>query len=142
MAGLKRPDYLWISILIDVAKAEARDLGVALSFAVVDADAHLLYFERQPEAPLFSCALSQDKAFTAARTGRSTADWSDLLEDCLVLPGDATTVERFLPLPGGEPIALSGRTMGALGVAGGTSRQDAAVALSAVSSLKVLDDGA
>ncbi|GAB3362057.1 MULTISPECIES: GlcG/HbpS family heme-binding protein [Amycolatopsis] len=133
------PDYDWLSVLIDVAKAEARDLGVAFSFAVVDSRADLLYFERQPEAPLYTCPLSQDKAYTAGRTGRSTADWSGMFQDDLIVSRDLMALERFVPLPGGEPISLQGRCLGALGVSGGTWRQDVAVARSAVASLRNFD---
>ena len=128
-------DDTWISRLIDAAKLEARRLGAAFSFAIVDEGGHLRYFERQPDAPLFSCHLAEDKAYTAAITGRTTADWAEMSQEELVVSCGLMNLERFMPLPGGVPIILGGQAVGALGVSGGTWRQDVAVADSALAVL-------
>jgi glc operon protein GlcG len=134
-SSARAPSGEWISWLVDAAKSEARQLGVTFSFAVVDIGAHLLYFERQLGAPLFSVRLSQDKAYTAATTGRATAEWSDEVRNDLVVSRGLMTLPRFTSLPGGVPVLSDGRALGAFGVSGGTWRQDAAVAQAALAAL-------
>ena len=53
--------------VIDAVQAVARELGVAMSCAVVDAGDQLVAFERMDGADLVGITLARDKAFTRAR---------------------------------------------------------------------------
>jgi uncharacterized protein GlcG (DUF336 family) len=77
------------------------------------------------DAALTSIGVSQAKARTAARFRRPTSAFDSTLtagrSALLALPG-------MLPVAGGVPIVVAGRVVGAVGVSGVTSQQDAQVA--------------
>lgn len=106
--------------------------GAEFSIAIVDASGYLLHFERQLNAPLFSITLAQDKAYTAATTARNTGVWADILEQESVVAHGLAALPRFAPLPGGQPLAIEGYVVGAVGISGGHWSQDDAVASAAV----------
>lgn len=106
--------------------------GAEFSIAIVDASGYLLRFERQLGAPLFSVALAQDKAHTAATTARDTAVWAEILDKEKVVARGLAAVPRFTPLHGGQPIIIDGHVAGAVGVSGGHWSQDDAVASFAI----------
>lgn len=53
-------------IAIAASEKKAKEIGVDMNIAVVDASTHLLHFSRMPGAKLTSISIAQDKAFTAA----------------------------------------------------------------------------
>lgn len=114
---------------------QAAPLEVGFSIAVLDQAGLLLAFARQDSALSFSVQVALDKAYTAVSTGRSTAEWAELLASNSVLSGGSARFPRFLPLGGGRPIIVSGVLLGAIGVSGGTPQQDDALASAAASSL-------
>src|SRR5947207_902826 len=56
--------------MIAASQAKARELGVTVSTAIVDADGHLFAFERMVGARWVSVEVSQAKAYTGALLGR------------------------------------------------------------------------
>jgi uncharacterized protein GlcG (DUF336 family) len=110
---------------IAASEAEARRNGWRVSIAVVDAAGDLVAFQRLDDAPLSSVPVAQEKARTAARFRRPTSAFDSTLtagrSALLALPG-------MLPVAGGVPIVVAGRVVGAVGVSGVTSQQDAQVA--------------
>jgi uncharacterized protein GlcG (DUF336 family) len=121
------------------ARAAASELGVPMSFAVMDPAGHLLSFARMDGAPWVSADVAQGKAWTAAAYGTTSAAQKEKMEP---MPNFAAAVTamthgRFTPQTGAVPIYRDGALVGALGASGGTGEQD-----EAVSSRAVLESGA
>jgi uncharacterized protein GlcG (DUF336 family) len=109
--------------------AEARQQKWAVSIAVVDAAGELVAFLRMDGAPFSSIDVSRAKARTAARFRRPTrALDSALTAGRLAILG----LEGATPVEGGVPIVVGGEVVGAVGVSGVTSAQDAQVAQAGV----------
>ena len=107
------------------AEAEARKNSWGVSIAVVDAYGELTAFLRLDGAPPLSVELSRAKARTAARWRRPTR-----VLDSTITAGRLALLnaDNSLPLEGGVPIVVNGVVVGAVGVSGVTSQQDAVVA--------------
>lgn len=104
------------------AEAEARRNSWRVSIAVVDAYGELVAFQRMDDAALTSGNVSQAKARTAARFRRPTR----VLDSTLAAGRTALLAfEGIMPVEGGVPITVGGRVVGAVGVSGATSQQDA-----------------
>jgi uncharacterized protein GlcG (DUF336 family) len=101
---------------------KAHTLGVSASVAVVDDGGHLLAFGRSEEAELYSVAISQAKARSAALTrfpsgkkspsGNERDDHHAIAITLAAGPGSLATI------PGGFPIMVNGRCVGAVGASG------------------------
>lgn len=107
------------------AVTEAQRQGWAVSIAVVDAAGELVAFLRMDGAPYSSIDVSRAKARSAARFRRPTrVHDSTLTAGRLAILG----LEGATPVEGGVPIEVDGVVVGAVGVSGVTSPQDAQVA--------------
>jgi uncharacterized protein GlcG (DUF336 family) len=116
-------------VAIDGAEAKARQLGVPVVIAVLDAGAHLKAFRRMDGAVLGSIDVAIRKATTAVMfQANSESVW----EYCK--PGaPAPTLELsnggLATFGGGVPLrAADGVVTGALGISGGAVSQDMEVA--------------
>lgn len=115
------------------AEAEARRNGWNVAIAVVDAAGELILFQRLDGVQPASLDIAVAKARTAARLRRPTRALQDALE------GGRTALlalEGVLPLEGGIPVAVDGRVIGAIGVSGVTSQQDAQIAQAGLDALR------
>ncbi len=113
---------------VRAAFEKARDLGVPVSIAVVDAGAHLVTFRRMDGACLASIDLAVGKAKTARMFDRPTGDVGARSQ-----PGGSywglEGSSGHVTFPGGFPIRdASGTVVGAIGVAGAQVRQDQEIA--------------
>lgn len=107
---------------VAAAEAEARRNQWRVSIAVTDAYGELVAFQRMDDAPLTSVGVSQGKARTAARFRRPTR----ALDSSLAAGRTALLAfEGVMPVEGGVPITVGGQVVGAVGVSGVTSQQDA-----------------
>ncbi|CAM3424879.1 GlcG/HbpS family heme-binding protein [Paracidovorax anthurii] len=106
----------------------AQGRGLQVAVAVVDAAGLLLAFRRHDDAFPASVDLAIGKARTAASFRRSTQAMQESLEQgrasYLAMPG-------ALPLAGGVPLVSRGAVIGALGISGASSRDDAELAVAA-----------
>lgn len=119
-----------------VAKAEA--FGRKVSIAVVDGAGTLLVFERATGTDPFTASLAEGKAATAAYTGRETQRMQGMADSrpFLVAPLSKRLGERFVPVEGGVPIrAADGTVLGAVGVSGAASEEDAEIAKAGIAAL-------
>jgi len=115
------------------AVTEARKYKWNMAIAVVDDGGHLIYFERIDETQFGSIDIAIGKARTAASLKRPTK----ALEDALNKGQHAIlSFPNILPREGGLPIYADGKVVGAIGVSGGTSSEDAQVATAGVDALK------
>ena len=107
------------------AEEEARKNKWNVVVAVVDEGGHLIYLQRMDETQLASVEIAQAKAKTAVLYKRPTKAMED------AVAGGRTVMLRLpgaVPVEGGLPITVEGRIIGAIGVSGVQSSQDAQVA--------------
>jgi uncharacterized protein GlcG (DUF336 family) len=131
-----------LSITIDAAKkvapvalAEARKNSWTMAVAIVDAGGDLVYFERMDNTQLGSVEMAIAKARSAARYKRTTKTF----QDTLAAGGDGLRTLGLIgavPVEGGFPLVMDGKIVGAIGVSGGTSAQDAQCAKAAADTVK------
>lgn len=107
------------------AEAEALKNNWRVTIAVLDDGGNLLFLQRLDEAPLGSIVVAQEKARTALLFKRPTKVFEEIIASgrtaMLTLPG-AT------PIEGGLPLLNNGQIIGAIGVSGAQSPQDAQIA--------------
>jgi glc operon protein GlcG len=109
---------------IAAATEEARRNNWTVSIAVVDISGTLVAFHRLDSAPPASVDLSIGKARTAARFKTTSKD----MEDLATRRSGFLGVEGLTAVEGGVPITVDGAVVGAVGVSGETSQQDAQIA--------------
>ena len=111
------------------AEAEALKNEWNVTIAVLDDGGNLLFLQRLDEAPLGSIVVAQEKARTALLFKRPTKVFEEIIASgrtaMLTLPG-AT------PIEGGLPLLNNGQIIGAIGVSGVQSPQDAQIAQAGV----------
>ena len=122
-----------IKRIATAADAEAARNNWKVVIAIVDEAGHLLYLQRHEDTQLASLQIAQAKARTAALYRRPTKAFADRLASdngisVLALPD-------VIALEGGLPIIVDGRTIGAVGVSGVTSQQDAQIAQAGINAL-------
>ena len=114
---------------IAAATVRADELGVDVCVAVTDGGGHLLAMVRMDRAPLLCIHIAQDKAYSVASFGGlPTSDWWRLLESEPALLHGIVKTERLIIFGGGVPLVVDGRTVGAIGVSGGSAEQDVQIA--------------
>jgi uncharacterized protein GlcG (DUF336 family) len=117
--------------VLEAAVAKARDIGVPQCVSVVDAGGQLLAFARMDGAFAMSMQTSVMKAKTAASYGEPTGNIAAGVDIKLAI---ATQGER-INLPGGLPIIVDNRVIGAVGIGSGTGEQDRQVASAAIKAI-------
>ena len=109
--------------------AQAHSIGVPSCVAVADRSGGLLAFARMDGAPQMSATIAQDKAYTvAAFAGLPTHQWFDMIKDDPPVLHGIVKTDRLIVFGGGVPIRCGGALAGAVGVSGGSSEQDRAIA--------------
>jgi glc operon protein GlcG len=106
------------------ALAEAAKNNWTVAVAIVDPGGNLVYYEKMDNTQLGSANVAIDKARSAALFKRPTKAF----QDALAAGGDAVRILRLqgaVPVEGGIPLVLDGKIVGAIGVSGATSAQDA-----------------
>jgi len=108
------------------AVAEAKKNNWRMAISIVASTGELIYFEKMDGTQLGSIELSPAKARTAVmfRTASKVFYESALAGNM----GFLSWPEKPVASPGGVPIVVSGKLIGAIGVSGGTAQQDDAAA--------------
>jgi uncharacterized protein GlcG (DUF336 family) len=101
------------------------------SIAVVDSAGALILLRRQDGASSITADAALLKAQTAARLGGPTAALVAMSQDAPTR--DLMMLLRLTDDPGGMPVKPAARTIGAIGVSGGTAEQDIECAKAAIS---------
>jgi uncharacterized protein GlcG (DUF336 family) len=121
---------------IAAAVTEAGNLAVDVCVAATDSAGNLMAFARMDRAPVLCAQIAQDKAYSvAAFGGLPTGDWWRLLESEPALLHGITKTDRLIVFSGGVPLVADGRTVGAIGVSGGSSKQDVQIAQAGAAAL-------
>lgn len=115
------------------AEAEALANGWAVTIAIADEGGHLLWLQRLDGAPAVSAQIAPAKAHTAALGRRESKVYEDVINggrvSFLSAPGLAGLLE------GGVPILVDGQCIGAVGVSGVKSTEDAQIAKAGIAAL-------
>jgi uncharacterized protein GlcG (DUF336 family) len=121
--------------LLEVAVGAAREAGIPATVVVSDVAGEPIAIARTDSAGLLSMNVAADKAFTAANAGAPTEQVHTFVTADPAALAYMPALPRFSSIAGGLPITSGGRVIGAIGVSGGTSDQDAAVARAALDGL-------
>ena len=123
-------------IMVAGARAKGRDLGLKpLSVAVLDAGGHLLAFEREDGASPGRFEIARGKAYGAVMLGMPGSAQMARAEDqgYFMAAVNGAYGGKVIPVPGGVLVKdETGAVIGAVGVTGDTSDNDAAAALAGI----------
>src|SRR5882757_6730221 len=122
-----------VTTLIAGAKTEAQKNSWAVSIAVMDDGGHLLGFLRLDGAAVFSASVAVEKAKTAALGCRESKNFEDMINNGRYAFLSVPTMQGLLE--GGVPVIHGGRVVGAIGVSGVKSNEDAQIAKAGVAAL-------
>ena len=117
------------------ALAEAAKNNWRVAVAIVGPAGTLIYYEKMDNTQLGSAEVAIDKARTAALFKRPTKAF----QDALAAGGEGLrilTLKGVVAAEGGIPLVMDGKIVGAIGVSGGTSAQDAQCAKLAADTMK------
>lgn len=115
------------------AEAEALANNWAVVIAIVDDGGHLLWLQRLDGAAPLSAMISPAKATTAALGKRESKVYEDMINGGRFSFLSAPYVEGMLE--GGVPIMVDGHCVGAVGVSGVKSAEDAQIAKAGIAAL-------
>jgi uncharacterized protein GlcG (DUF336 family) len=106
-----------------------------MAVAIVDTSGNLVYYEKMDNTQLGSANVAIEKARTAALFKRPTKAFQDVL----AAGGDGLrvlTLKGVVAVEGGIPLVMDGKIVGAIGVSGAASSQDAQCAKAGADVLK------
>lgn len=115
------------------AEAEARAHQWAVTIAVVDDGGHLLWLQRLDGAPPVSAHIAPAKAHTAALGRRESKGYEDIINGGRTAFLSAPAIQGMLE--GGVPVMVQGHCIGAVGVSGVKSTEDAQIARAGIAAL-------
>jgi uncharacterized protein GlcG (DUF336 family) len=115
------------------AEAEAVKNGWGVVIAICDDGGHLMWLQRLDGAAPISSEIAPAKARTAALGRRSSKIYEDMINNGRYSFLSAPTLYGMLE--GGEPIVIDGHTLGAIGVSGVKSTEDAQIARAGIAAL-------
>ena len=115
------------------AEAEARRNGWAVAIAIVDDGGHLLWMQRLDGTPPVSAHIAPAKARTAALGRRESRVYEEIINGGRVAFLSAPALDGLLE--GGVPVLVDGHCVGAVGVSGVKSTEDAQIARAGIAAL-------
>ena len=117
------------------AEAEATRNNWAVTFAITDDGGHLLWLQRLDGAAPISAEIAPAKARTAALGRRESKVYEDMINQGRMSFLSAPVLQGMLE--GGVPIMVEGQCVGAVGVSGVKSSEDAQIARAGIAALGV-----
>jgi uncharacterized protein GlcG (DUF336 family) len=115
------------------AEAESIARKVPISVCIIDIHGNVVLQHRMTGAPAFSLELSERKAYTSALVRRRTADLVPLVQPGQPLfPLIMVSGGRYSAMGGGVPLTTEGEVVAGVGVSGGTTEEDIAIAEAAL----------
>jgi glc operon protein GlcG len=125
-------DQAGAQTVLRAAQESAQQRNAPSAIAVVDPAGDLVAFQRMDGVRPASADLAIQKARTAARLQRSTAEIEDNIDEGRT----AFVTANIVALRGGMPVRLHGQVVGAVGIAGLSKETDTEIAKTAAASLK------
>jgi len=133
---MKQKPYLClkdVKRMAAAAEAEALAHQWAVTIAIVDDGGHLLWLQRLDGAPAVSAQIAPAKAHTAALGRRESKVYEDIINQGRVSFLSAPGLSGLLE--GGVPVLVDGHCIGAVGVSGVKSSEDAQIARAGIAAL-------
>jgi uncharacterized protein GlcG (DUF336 family) len=121
--------------VMNAAEGEAAKNNWAVVISIIDSGGNIVMLHRRDDVQLSSIEIAQGKAKTALMFKRP----SKVLDDAISSGGSGLrflALKDIVPLEGGVPIVADGKIVGAIGVSGVLSSQDAQIARAGVDGLK------
>lgn len=122
-----------VKLIAAAAEAEALKNSWAVTIAIVDDGGHLLWLQRLDGAPPLSAHFAPAKAHTSAMGRKESKAYEDMVNQgrtaFLSVPAVACMLE------GGVPIIKDGQCIGAVGVSGVKSSEDAQIAKAGIAAI-------
>ena len=122
-----------IQAIAAAAEAEALKNNWAVTIAIVDDGGHLLHLNRLDGAAPLSSHIAPAKANTAAMGRRESKTYEDVINGGRMSFLSAPFVQGMLE--GGLPIVKDGQCIGAVGVSGVKSSEDAQIARAGIAAI-------
>jgi len=122
-----------VKLIAAAAEAEALKNQWAVTIAIVDDGGHLLWLQRLDGAPPVSAHIAPAKAHTSALGRRESKVYEDVINQGRASFLSAPTIEGLLE--GGVPVLKDGQCIGAVGVSGVKSNEDAQIARAGIAAL-------
>ncbi|HSI52773.1 MAG TPA: heme-binding protein [Ramlibacter sp.] len=122
-----------VKAIAAAAEAEALKNQWAVSIAIVDDGGHLLWLQRLDGAAPISAHIAPGKANTAAMGRRESKVYEDMINGGRVSFLSAPDLKGLLE--GGVPIIKDGQCLGAVGVSGVKSTEDAQIARAGIAAI-------
>lgn len=122
-----------VEIIAKASEAEALANQWAVAIAVCDDGGHLLWMKRLDGAAPISAQIAPNKARTAALGRRESKAYEDVINGGRYSFLSAPSLEAMLE--GGVPIVVDGHVIGAVGVSGVKSNEDAQIAKAGITAL-------
>jgi len=122
-----------VKAMAAAAEAEALKNHWAVTIAIVDDGGHLLSLQRLDGAAPISSHIAPEKAKTAALGRRESKIYEDVINGGRVSFLSAPEIKGMLE--GGVPIIKDGQCLGAVGVSGVKSNEDAQIAKAGIAAI-------
>jgi glc operon protein GlcG len=122
-----------VKAIAAAAEAEALKNSWAVSICIVDDGGHMLSFQRLDGAAPVSAHIAPGKARTATMGRRESKVYEDMINGGRVSFLSAPGLDAMLE--GGVPIMKDGQCLGAVGVSGVKSTEDAQIAKAGIAAI-------
>jgi uncharacterized protein GlcG (DUF336 family) len=124
-----------VAKMLDAAQAEAERNQWAVTIAVCDDGGHLLGLRRLDGVAPISAHIAPEKARCAALGQRDSGVYEKMINEGRVSFLSAPVLQGMLE--GGVPVVVGGTVIGAVGVSGVKSTEDAQIAKAGIAALGV-----
>ncbi len=122
-----------VKAIAAAAEAEALKNNWPVTIAIVDDGGHLLWLQRLDGVAAISAHIAPAKAHTAAMGRRESKIYEDVINQGRTSFLSAPLVQGMLE--GGVPIVKDGQCIGAVGVSGVKSTEDAQIARAGIAAI-------
>ncbi len=122
-----------VKAIAAAAEAEALKNQWAVTIAIVDAGGHLLWLQRLDGAAPVSAHIAPAKAHTSALGQRESRIYEEVINGGRISFLSAPDIRGMLE--GGVPIMKDGTCLGAVGVSGVKSNEDAQIARAGIAAI-------
>ncbi len=122
-----------VKLVAAAAEAEALANQWIVTIAIVDDGGHLLWLQRLDGAAPISSHIAPAKARTAALGRRESRVYEEMINQGRMSFLSAPVLEGMLE--GGVPVMVNGQCVGAVGVSGVKSNEDAQIARAGIAAL-------
>lgn len=126
-------EFADVKSIASAAEAEALKNGWPVTISIVDDGGHLLWLQRLDGAAPVSAHISPAKARTAALGRRESKAYEDMINGGRASFLSAPSLDGMLE--GGVPILKDGQCLGAVGVSGVKSTEDAQIAKAGIAAI-------